>query len=155
MKDKFQLVGTKIQEFSLPNSRGESLNIRDLEGKKKVVVILFRDINWPYCRWHAAHLRKGFEKFEQMDAFLYPILADSEDNAKKLEKKYAIKYPIFYDPSKKVPKMLNQEIKLLKFGRMPGLLIVDKEGIIQYAYYGDNMHDIPENETLFEVLEKI
>jgi len=90
-----------------------------------------------------------------MDAFLYPILADSEDNAKKLEKKYAIKYPIFYDPSKKVPKMLNQEIKLLKFGRMPGLLIVDKEGIIQYAYYGDNMHDIPENETLFEVLEKI
>jgi len=45
MKDKFQLVGTKIQEFSLPNSRGESLNIRDLEGKKKVVVILFRDIN--------------------------------------------------------------------------------------------------------------
>jgi peroxiredoxin len=45
MKDKFELVGTKIQEFTLPNSRGESVNIRDLEGKKKVVVILFRDIN--------------------------------------------------------------------------------------------------------------
>ncbi|MFW9952170.1 MAG: hypothetical protein ACFFKA_18770 [Candidatus Thorarchaeota archaeon] len=45
MKDKFQLVGTKIQEFSLPNSRGEYVSIRDLEGKKKVVVILFRNIN--------------------------------------------------------------------------------------------------------------
>jgi peroxiredoxin len=45
MKDKFELVGTKIQEFTLPNSREESVNIRDLEGKKKVVVILFRDIN--------------------------------------------------------------------------------------------------------------
>jgi peroxiredoxin len=44
MKDKFKLVGTKIQEFSLRNSRGESVNIRDLEGKS-VVLILFRDIN--------------------------------------------------------------------------------------------------------------
>jgi peroxiredoxin len=45
MKDRFQIVGEKIQEFSLPNSRGESLNIRDFEGKKKVVIVLFRDIN--------------------------------------------------------------------------------------------------------------
>jgi peroxiredoxin len=90
-----------------------------------------------------------------MDTYLYPILADTEENAKKLEEKYARKYPIFYDPSKKVPKMLNQEIKLLKFGRMPGLLILDKAGVIQYAYYGDNMSDIPENKILFEVLEKI
>ncbi|NHJ21589.1 MAG: thioredoxin peroxidase [Candidatus Lokiarchaeota archaeon] len=90
-----------------------------------------------------------------METVLYPILADSENNAKKLEQKYARKYPIFYDPTKKVPKMLNQEVKLLKLGRMPGLLIIDKEGIIQYAYYGDSMSDIPENEILFEVLKKI
>ncbi len=38
---------------------------------------------------------------------------------------------------------------------MPGLLVVDKAGIIQYAYYGDSMSDIPENEILFEILEKI
>ena len=155
MKDKFQIVGTKIQEFSLPNSRSETLNIRTLEGKKKVVVILFRNINWPYCRWHAAHLRKDFEKFEQMETVLYPILADSEKNAKKMEEKYARKYPIYYDPSKKVPKMLNQEVKLSKGGRMPGMLIVDKQGIIQFAYYGDSMQDIPKNEILFEILEKI
>lgn len=155
MKDKFQLIGTKIQEFSLPNTKGETINIRSFEGKKNVIVILFRSINWPYCRWHAAHLRKDYEKFGEMETVLYPILADSENNAKKLEQKYARKYPIFYDPSKKVPKMLNQEVKLLKLGRMPGLLIIDKEGIIQYAYYGDSMSDIPENETLFEVLKKI
>lgn len=51
--------------------------------------------------------------------------------------------------------MLNQQIKVTKLGRMPGLLIVDKQGIIQYAYYGDSMKDIPENEVLFEVIEGI
>ena len=72
-----------------------------------------------------------------------------------MEQKYARKYPIFYDESKKVVKMLHQEVKALKLGRMPGLLIIDKQGIIRYAYYSDNMHDIPENEVLLDVLKNI
>ncbi len=72
-----------------------------------------------------------------------------------MEEKYARKYPIYYDEKKEVPKMLYQEIKLLKGGRMPGLLIIDGKGIIQWAYYGNSMSDIPKNETLFEILENI
>jgi len=72
-----------------------------------------------------------------------------------MEQKYARKYPVFYDKSKKIPKMLKQQVKLTKLGRMPGLLVIDKQRIIQYAYYGDNMHDIPTNEEIFEVLKKI
>jgi len=45
MKDKFQLVGTKIPEYKLPNSRGETVNIRDLENKKNVIIVLFRNIH--------------------------------------------------------------------------------------------------------------
>jgi peroxiredoxin len=90
-----------------------------------------------------------------LDAYLYPILADSEENAKKMEQKYARKYPVFYDESKEVVNMLNQEVKWLKGGRMPGLLIIDKQGIIRYAYYGESMSDIPENDVLLEVLRNI
>ena len=155
MKDKFNLVGTKIDEFSLPNSRGETINIRDFENNKNVVIVLFRDINWPFCRWHAARLRRDIDKFENLDTFLYPILVDNEKNAKKMEQKYARKYAIFYDESKKVTIMLKQEKKWIKLGRMPGLLVIDKKGIIQCAYYGKNMHDIPENNEILQVLEKI
>lgn len=92
----------------------------------------------------------------ELDAFLYPILADKQENAIKLEQKYAHnKYPIFFDKSKEVPKMLKQEIKILKLGRMPGMLIIDKQGIIQFAYYGDSMSDIPENEEVLEILKRI
>jgi peroxiredoxin Q/BCP len=90
-----------------------------------------------------------------LDTYLYPILIDGENNAKKMEENYAKVYPIFYDETKEVSTMLKQEIKVKKAGRMPALLIVDKEGIIQYAYYGDSMKDIPENDVLFEILEKI
>jgi len=91
-----------------------------------------------------------------MDAYLYPILVDSIENAQKMEQKYARnKYAIFYDESKKISKMLNQQVKITKLGRMPGLLIVDKQGIVQFAYYGDSMKDIPENNIVFKELEKI
>lgn len=39
------MVGGKIPEFSLPNSRRETINIRDFEEKKNVVVILLRGIH--------------------------------------------------------------------------------------------------------------
>jgi len=100
-------------------------------------------------------LRKDFEKFEQLDTYIYVILVDGEENAKKMVDEHAKRYPIFYDQTKKVAKLLKQEIKLAKAGRMPALLIVDKQGIIQYAYYGDSMKDIPKNEVVFEILEKI
>ena len=45
IKDKFQLVGTRIEEFELPNSKGETVNIRDLEDKNNVIIVLFRSIH--------------------------------------------------------------------------------------------------------------
>ena len=40
-------------------------------------------------------------------------------------------------------------------GRMPAMLIINKQGVIKYAYYGDSMDDIPENEEIFMLLENI
>ena len=44
IKDKFDLVGKKIPEFSLPNTRGETVSISDWEDKKIVLIVLFRGI---------------------------------------------------------------------------------------------------------------
>ena len=48
MKDKFNMVGTEINEFALPCyadiSSDEPINIRSFIGMSNVVVILLRDI---------------------------------------------------------------------------------------------------------------
>ncbi|MFX0132727.1 MAG: hypothetical protein ACFFDN_03685 [Candidatus Hodarchaeota archaeon] len=44
MKDKFDMLGKKIPEFSLPNSREETININQFFGNKNIVVILLRGI---------------------------------------------------------------------------------------------------------------
>ena len=74
----------------------------------------------------------------------------------KLESKSAKgKFAVYYDEDQKVSKLLKQENIKKKLGRQPATLIVDKEGVIQYAHYGNGMKDIPRNEELLEVLEKI
>ena len=59
------------------------------------------------------------------------------------------------DPKHTVANLYKQEVNLLKLGRMPALLIVDKEGIIRYEHYGDSMQDIPENETILNILDQL
>ena len=42
MKDKFNMVGKKIPEFNLPNSRGETVAVENFQGNNNVVVIVLR-----------------------------------------------------------------------------------------------------------------
>ncbi len=73
-----------------------------------------------------------------------------------MEEKYAKgKIPIYYDEEKKIGKMLKQEWVITKLGRMPALLVVDKQGIIKYAYYSDSMSDIPKNQEILDFLQTI
>lgn len=80
---------------------------------------------------------------------------DNLTNAQKMETKYAKeKFAILFDAQNAVAKQLHQESKFLKLGRLPGMLLVDKTGIIRFAYYSDNMHDIPKNRDVLQILSK-
>ncbi len=52
-----------------------------------------------------------------------------------------------------VASQFHQEVNWLKAGRMPAVLIIDLEGRIAFIDYGESMEDIPQNTTLFEVLD--
>lgn len=94
--------------------------------------------------------------FDERDSIIFPILSDNEKGAKKLESICdECQIPIFFDKKKKVVKELNQEVIITKLGRMPAVIIVDKEGIIRYAYFGESMSDIPENQVLLDVLDDL
>jgi len=100
-------------------------------------------------------LGNEYEKFKELNAVIYAILPDNLENAQNFESEFAKEYPIYYDDKKKVNKMLKQEVKPLKLGRMPALLIIDKQAIIRYAYYSDSMSDIPENQELFKIIKNL
>lgn len=48
-----------------------------------------------------------------------------------------------------------QEVNLFKFGRMPALFVIDWQGMIRFAHYGDSMSDIPANQTVLDVVDAL
>lgn len=59
------------------------------------------------------------------------------------------------DSKHEVADLYEQQVKLLKFGRMPALMIVDQTGHIRFSHYADNMRDYPELQEMFDVLDTL
>jgi len=58
------------------------------------------------------------------------------------------------DPEQAVSGLFGQEVKLLQFGRMPALMVIDPAGQIVYTHYGASMQDIPKNQEILDVIKK-
>ncbi len=59
------------------------------------------------------------------------------------------------DPDHQVATRFGQEVSLLKLGRLPALLVVDKQGQISYKHYGHSMLDIPPNREILALLDHL
>ena len=59
------------------------------------------------------------------------------------------------DPSHTVLKLYKQEFKLLKFGRMPAQILIDRQGKARFANYGDDMRDYASDEELLALLDEL
>lgn len=98
-------------------------------------------------------MRQHYDEFVKRDA---EILAVGPDVAAMFKLYWAKEQMPFYglaDFKHEVADRYGQEVKLLKFGRMPALIIVDKKGRIRFTHYSENMRDYPTLPELYEVLD--
>jgi len=102
-----------------------------------------------------AQLRQDFEKFEEQDT---TILVVGPENTRSFTKYWSdndLPFIGLPDPKHGVLKLYGQEIKLFKFGRMPAMVIIDKQGIVRFVHYGHSMSDIPENTEVLATLKML
>jgi peroxiredoxin len=59
------------------------------------------------------------------------------------------------DPEHKVANLYGQQVKILKLGRMPELVVVDKQGNMRLKHQGQAMSDIPSNKEVLALLDEI
>lgn len=59
------------------------------------------------------------------------------------------------DPRHKVASLYGQRFSVLRLGRVPSLVVVDRDGRLRYRHHGESMADIPDNAEVFDVLERL
>ena len=100
-----------------------------------------------------AQLRQDFQKFNDENTV---ILVVGPENSSAFENYWAkndLPFIGLPDPKHTVLKRYGQQIKIFKFGRMPAMVIVDRQGIVRFVHYGHSMSDIPENSDVLETLK--
>jgi peroxiredoxin Q/BCP len=102
-----------------------------------------------------AQLRQDYDDFVDRETEVIAVGPDSQRAFNQFWERKNIPYIGLADPDHQVAKLYEQEVNLLKFGRIPAQMIVDKQGIIRYVHYSHSMSDIPDNEVILEKLDEI
>lgn len=97
-------------------------------------------------------MRSDYEKFRGSDT---EVIVVGPEDAKAFEgywKKEDLPFIGLPDPGRKVLDLYGQEVKLFKLGRLPAQVLIDKNGVIRFAYYGGSMMDIASNTGILKLI---
>lgn len=100
-------------------------------------------------------MREDHDEFAEKGAEILVIGPEGPRRFKQVWDEQRYPFVGFSDYRHTVADLYGQEVNLTKLGRMPAMLIVDKQGIIRFAHFGDNMADIPRNEDVLALLGQL
>jgi peroxiredoxin Q/BCP len=102
-----------------------------------------------------AQLRQDYPQFVERDAEVITIGPEDPQRFARYWQEHEMPFVGIPDPRHVVARMYGQEVRLLKMGRLPAQVIVDKAGKVRYAHYGRSMSDIPANAELLALLDRL
>jgi len=100
-------------------------------------------------------MKKDIKQFTDRKTRIVVITPHEKAKVKTYWEKESLPFIGIPDPDGTLGKLYGQEWSLIKLGRMPALFIIDKKSAVVFSQYARSMSDIPENNDLFQILEKI
>jgi len=102
-----------------------------------------------------AQLRQDYDKFIARDSIVLVVGPDTQEDFQEYWAKYELPFIGLPDPGNHVADLYGQQVKFLRAGRMPAMMVIDKIGHIRFQHYSDSMRDIPSNQSILIILDKL
>ncbi len=102
-----------------------------------------------------AQLRQDYSEFTRREAEIIVLGPDGPRAFQRFWQDENMPFIGLADIQSKVASRFYQEVNLLKLGRMPAVVVVDKHGCIRYKHYAAAMSDIPDNREILDVLDEL
>jgi peroxiredoxin Q/BCP len=100
-----------------------------------------------------AQLRQDYAEFVARQAEVVVVGPDGESALRDYWRKENLPFVGLPDPNHTVAKRYGQQVNLLKAGRLPALMVIDKQGMVRYQHYGTSMQDIPSSGEILAILD--
>lgn len=148
-------IGSKAPDFTLPDSSGNLISLKDFKGKN--VVLVFYPLDWsPACSDQLSLYQSELEEFEKYNAQVIAISVDSFYSHGAWSAVRGITFPLLADFNPK-----GEVIKRYKIWREPNgfseraLYIIDSLGTIRSCTISPEIYKIPDVYELFDQLKSI
>ena len=89
-------VGDKVPPFSVKDQDGNTVSIKDYQGKK-LIVFFYPKASTPGCTAEACNLRDNYKELQSEGYELLGVSADSEKRQAKFKEKYEFPFPLLAD----------------------------------------------------------
>ena len=104
---------------------------------------------------HMMQLRQDYSKIKEQNSEVVVIGPEGPGPFEKYWMENKISFVGLPDPTHEVANIYGQQVKLLKLGRMPAMMVIDKQSAIRFIHFGSSMKDIPLNHLVLKVLDEI
>jgi peroxiredoxin Q/BCP len=132
-------VGQKAPDFSVVSSSGKRLDLKELAGKKNVVLYFYPGDFTPICTKETCGLRDMYADLESHDTEVIGVSVDSNQSHEKFAKKYDVPFALVSDENRELAKQYGATSFLRdllgKTARMT--FVIDKKGVISAIFQGE------------------
>ena len=133
--------GVKAPEFSLPNEKGELVQLSDFQGKKLVIYFYPQD-DTPTCTKQACNLRDNLPALQQAGYTVLGVSMDGPQKHRKFISKYGLNFSLLADENREMIDAFDVWKEKKTFGRT-------YMGIVRTTYL------IGENGMIERVIESV
>ncbi len=138
-KDSTALEGRKAPSFELPTLDGKTIALKDLIGKRNLVLYFYPKDMTPGCTTEARSCRDNLDEIRAAGAAVVGISPDSPDSHRKFTDKYALNFPLLSDAGNKVGKLYDvYKMKSLYGRKFMGIerttFVIDREGVVRKVF---------------------
>jgi len=102
------IMGTKLREgqkapsFEGSTADGSKLSLKELIGKKNVVLYFYPKDDTPGCTKEACNFRDNIKLLGDLGAEIVGVSLDSVESHKKFREKYNLPFPLLSDKNKRI-----------------------------------------------------
>lgn len=124
-------VGDQAPDFTLPGTGGREYSLSEFSGSP-VVLVFYPGDDTPVCTKQLNAYNDDLGKFEELDAQILGISAQSVDSKESFSGKHGFEFPLLADVDKEVAAAYGT-LGPIGFPRR-SIFIIDRNGVIRYAH---------------------
>ncbi|MER3458284.1 MAG: peroxiredoxin [Chloroflexota bacterium] len=145
-------AGSPAPDFSLPGTTDSPIRLSDYRGHKHVLLAFYPFDFSPVCSLQLPGLQERLHEFHRLSTEVLGISVDSPYSHRAFAQQLGLTFPLLSDFAREVSRAYGV---LRESGASErALFLVDKEGVIRYAYVSD-LGQVPDIEPVLVLLRQL